>query len=124
MANHERGEVEFEAQGKAWILRLGINELISVQGAVGIADKDEEFLQALDNLSGSFRQMRAVVYHGLKGAHPEITELQAGEIVTAIGRFKMAALVVVALRWALPEKEPTGAPQEGGGDRPSGGPTS
>lgn len=122
MANHERGEVEFEAQGKAWILRLGINELISAQNAVGLADKDEEFLQALDNLSGSFRRMRAVVYHGLKGQHPDVTELQAGEIITAIGRFKMAGFIVIALRWALPEAAP--GSQEGGGGRPSGGPTS
>lgn len=124
MANHQHGEVDFEAGGETYTFRLGVNELINIQDALGLADDDARFLVALDNLRG-FKQLRIVLYQGLRGRHPEITELEAGDVFTQIGFAKAAALIGQALRWALPEKEADEGKQKGvGKSRPSRGPTS
>jgi hypothetical protein len=120
VANHLKGEVERQVLGKKVVFRLGNNEMIELQGALDLAGKDEEFLACFDNYR-DFRLVRMITFYALKKHQPEITEDQAGDIVTELGLEEMAKIRKECLRWALPEPEPRkgGAPA-----RPSGGPTS
>jgi hypothetical protein len=122
MANNLHGEVEIQAGGKKLTFRLGVNEMIAIQNDFGLADKDEEFALALQQLSG-FKRPRMVIYHGLLAHQPEITIEEAGDIMTELGMPRCERTIEEAVRWALPEKEPVD-PKKGGKPRPSGGPTS
>lgn len=121
MANHMHGEVEIQAGEKKLIFRLGVNEMIELQGALGLAGDDEKFAAEINSLVG-FNKPRLVVLHGLKRAQPDMTEADAGDILTEVGMSKFALIYRAALRWALPE--PDDESKAGGEPRPSGGPTS
>jgi hypothetical protein len=123
MANTEHGEVEIEADGKTYTFRLGINELISLQEALGMGDDtiDEFFPKLGGNLT--LEKLRLVFLHGLKRAHPEITLEQSGEIIDAIGLDGCAPVITRGIKVASPNKS-SDAPQKGGKARPSHGPKS
>lgn len=120
MANKLAGEVEFEAGGKKHVLRLDMNALIAAQAAMRIEDDEAFWGLLLNKLTGSLAGYRAIVYHGLKQTEPEITEEQAGEIITSFGSQKMLAVVAEAIKWALPDQKEA-APTDKGKPRPSAG---
>lgn len=120
MANKLAGEVEFEVGGKKHVLRLDVNALIAAQAAMRIEDDEAFWGLLLNKLTGSLAGYRAIVYHGLKQTEPEITEEQAGEIITSFGSQKMLAVVAEAIRWALPDQKEA-APTDKGKPRPSAG---
>jgi hypothetical protein len=119
--NHLRGEVEVEAGGRKLTFRLGVNEMIRIQDALGLADDDAKFLLALSNLR-SFKAVRTIVHSGLLRDQPDTTEEQAGDVVTELGMMRVGEVIEQALRWALPEKKP-GGERRGEKPRPSVGPT-
>lgn len=124
MANYLKGEVAIVVDGKSLTFRLGVNEMISIQNGLGFADDDAKFLAALTNLR-SFRAVRTIIHAGLQRDQPDLTEEQAGDIVTELGMARVAEVISEALRWAVPEKKPgSGAEKKGGRGRPSDGPTS
>jgi hypothetical protein len=119
MANNWKGEVELEAGGRKLLFRLGVNEMIELQGDFGLADKDEEFATALRNLSG-FKRHRDAIFRGLQLHQPDVTLKQAGDVMNEIGMAQVGELIAKALVLAFPEENK----QEGGEPRPSVGPTS
>jgi hypothetical protein len=121
MANNLRGEVEIKASGGLLIFRLGINEMISVQNDLGLAEDDQGFLNTLDNMR-SLKKIRTIVLNGLKRDHPAFTEEMAGDLITELGIERMVEIIKQALRWALPDKEAADTPKKGGKPRPSLGP--
>lgn len=125
MANREHGEVEFEAEGKTYTLRLDVNAMIAAQAAAGIKD-DVEFWGILSlRLAYSLALLRALVTRGLKAFDPKITDSEVGQIITVLGTYRMVEIVTEALHWALPPKKPGEKPAAGGGEPPpSDGPTS
>lgn len=120
MANHMKGEVAFQALGREFVFRLGVNEMIELQNALGVSDED---LGAVfeERRMRNAKHVRAVTFFGLRLRHPEITLEQAGDIVADIGLTEMFRVILRAMRWALPEKDPG---LDGGAPRPSVGPTS
>jgi hypothetical protein len=122
MANHLKGEVEIQAGGEKLTFRLGVNEMVRIQDALGLADDDQKFLLALSNLR-SFRAVRTIVHSGLLRDQPEMTEEQAGDVVTELGMARVGEMIQQALRWALPDKKPDNGKREGQKPRPSVGPT-
>lgn len=124
MTNHLKGEVVLEAGGEKLTFRLGVNEMIAVQDALGLADDDAKFLVALSNLR-SFKAVRTIVHCGLLRGQPDLTLERAGDIVTEIGMERVGEFIAQALRWALPEKKAAaGVEKRGDRPRPSVGPTS
>lgn len=113
MANPYKGEVEVQALGKAWTMRLGMNEAIELQGALGL-DEDagpDELIQKLQGMK-TLKALRDFFHVVLKFAHPDITLQKAGEIVTELGLMKAATAVTQCLKWAMPD--PDAAPGGGG----------
>ena len=122
MANHMKGEVEVEAGDKKLIFRLGVNEMVAAQDALGLANDDQGFLEALDNLRG-LGPIRIIVHNGLKRDQPDFTVEMAGDLITELGLERTTEIIQEAMRWALPAKEATDVQKKGGRPRPSVGPT-
>ncbi len=122
MANHLKGEVEIEAAGRKWTLRLGCNEMIEAEAALGV---DDGGLGIFLEQNRRMKNVRAVVFYALKRDQPEVTEEQAGDIITEIGLHAMMVKVLELFTWALPEKKPGIGGEKGGAPkpRPSVGPT-
>jgi len=120
MANHMKGEVEVEAGGRKLIFRLGVNEMVAAQDALGLANDDQGFLEALDNLRG-LGPIRIIVHNGLKRDQPDFTVEMAGDLITELGLERTTEIIQEAMRWALPAKE--AVQKKGGRPRPSVGPT-
>lgn len=127
MANHLKGEVEIVAGGEKFIFRLGVNEMIEAQDALGLADQDAQFFSILSR-SKSLKHVRALLWVGLKGSKPDLTIERAGELVAEIGFAKLPGIIQEAMRWAMPEPTPpsvaAGEKKKGGRPRPSPGPQS
>lgn len=114
MANRYRGEVAFEAGGEPRALRLGMNELIALQDAMGLAEDDEKFMLTLATIKG-LRTVRKILAHALQGdGAPSEKERQAGDIVTELGVTKVGTLIQEALRWAMPDPDPGARPGKAG----------
>lgn len=109
MANRERGEVEFQADGKLYTARYSANALCSLedeldQGIVEIVGEMQAWVQAPDRVRLTF--LRRVFCAGLRDHHPEITLDAAGNLITSIGGVLGAFNIVVdALTAAFPTEE-------------------
>lgn len=78
MANPIKGEVEFEAGGKDYILLLDFNALCELEAEVpGLMDGTAEIK--------SPSTIRAVFHAGLAAKHPEIDLRGAGDVIHSIG---------------------------------------
>jgi hypothetical protein len=117
MANKFRGEVEFEALGQKWTLRLGMNAWITLQEELGFAEDDAGFLSSITRVRG-MKKIRTMIEVGLREKHPEMTPQIAGDIITDLSIPRATQLVQQALMWAMPDVEAeteTGkAPSPGG----------
>lgn len=112
MANKLAGEVGFEAGGKPYVLRLGVNEMISLMDAWGIPpDNLGALFEKLKGLK-SMVLLRELVLHSLRRDHPEMTLLDSGDIITQVGFDKMGDYIYEVIKWALPEP----SEEEGGGE--------
>lgn len=80
MANRFFGEHSATVDGERYTLRCDFNALIAFEDATG-----EDALQAFEALEGGqvgLRQMRAIMLALLQHHHPEITEKEAGVILS------------------------------------------
>lgn len=101
MSNKLRGQVQIEALGRTFTLRLSVNDLIELQDALGITD-DAEFLATLPAQMTGLRSIRKFVQFGLRG-EPGVDEKMAGDIMTELGVEGMVPAVMQALEWAFPK---------------------
>jgi len=101
MGNAAKGEVSFDAAGKTWTLRFGTNAICALETALGMG-----FAAALALLSDGTKvrvaTIRSLVWAGLSGAHDDLTEEQAGELIDAIGIAKAGTLISEAVTLAFP----------------------
>ena len=119
MANSERGEIDVKVGEKTYVFRLGINELISLQRALGLQDEDiQEFFQRLGG-DLTLEKLRTVVFHGLKRAQPEVTEDDAGDVIDSIGISGVAPLIIESIKLGAPIADPDA--KRAGKPRPSRG---
>ena len=103
MANKPKGEIQFEALGEQYILRLGVNDLIAVQDALGMGEDDAAFLERIGRLLG-LKSLRTIAWKGVRLTNgEEITEELAGEIVTELGIEGFGQKIAEAIRWAWPD---------------------
>lgn len=119
------GTVDLEVGGASLKLYLGINEMIRLSADLGVREgEDGRFFEILDDLTRnpSVAKLRSVFYHALTKHQPDVTEDDAGDLMTALGMDRMGEVLGDLLKWATPDA-PKGGDGEGSG-RPSSGPTS
>lgn len=135
MANPQKGEVSFEADGKTWTLRYSANALCELEdhlsrGVVDIASELQSWGPPVGpdgKSSGETPEraaervklirlgtLRAVFWAGLRDHHPDIDIRHAGDLLVAAGgAMGGLALVADAFAQAFPEPE-TVRPPKGG----------
>lgn len=108
--NKYRGEVEFQALGQTFTLRLGFNELLVLQEELGLSE--ENMLQELSVRMSQLNSIRKIFQRCVAFRHEDFTAEQAGDVITEVGVQQVAGILQQALRWAMPEAE-----KEKAGDR-------
>jgi hypothetical protein len=107
MANRLKGEIAVElgegGDKHTVIFRLGVNEMIGLQEALGLKENDEGFFAAIEKPRG-VATLRTIVKWALVYGNPNITDEEAGEIITELTVPKIRKLIDDAVSWALPDK--------------------
>lgn len=93
----------FEAAGKRYQLRYGNNALAELEGLLlmPITQIGEQFTQG----SMGVREMRAIFWAGLMMQHPELSLVDAGNLMDTVGLSQVAQLVTQAFSAAFPNPQ-------------------
>lgn len=102
MANRERGEVEFQALGKNWTLKLGTNAMCEIEDATGKSITEIGQLLS-DPKTATMKLVRAVMWGGLQEHHDGVTVKEVGSIIDGIGMAEAGRLIGEAFTAASPD---------------------
>ncbi|MEF2551989.1 hypothetical protein VQ042_11560 [Aurantimonas sp. A2-1-M11] len=113
MANDLRGEVEFDALGKKWTMRLGNGAVRSIEAKTGLAFP--AIGKALGDEETARIELFTTVFMGsLQGRHPDITMEDCDDIIDDIGQEHAGVLIGQAFE----RMQPKAKDQKGGANRP------
>lgn len=98
MANPHKGEVAFEADGKAYTLRLSTNAICELEAAL------DRGLDAIVASMGRLSTVRGLLWAALRDNHPDVTMAGAGLIIDKAGMPAVMAAVTSALTAAFPPR--------------------
>lgn len=102
MANRERGEVGFEADGRSWTLHLGTNAMCKIEAETGKGIA--EIGNLLNNeKTASMTLMRAVFWGSLQDHHPGTSIKDCSELMDELGPQEVARLIGEAFTLANPK---------------------
>lgn len=104
MANPLRGEVELATPDKTYIMRMGINAIVSIE------DHFDKGINAIASDLGQAEGMRignlrTIVMYALREHEPGITAEQAGEVIGKAGFAATAEAIQKAMVAAFPSAE-------------------
>ena len=102
MANKERGEVDFQALGKTWIMKLGVNAMCEIEDATGKSISEIGVLLG-DPKTATIKLVRAVMWGGLQEHHDGVTMKEVGGIIDGIGMSEAGKLIGDAFITASPD---------------------
>lgn len=101
MANKIKGEVELVHNGKIYIMALDFNALADFEEEAGV----ESALETLKNPAAmNARTTRILFWCGLRQRHPEVTKLEAGQILSS-NMSAMGDALKSAFPDAIPEED-------------------
>ena len=123
MGNPIKGTVSVEADGQTYTLSYSVNALCELEDATGkdLTDIAQHFAELARGGKIPMRMTRALVWAGLRDHHPEITQEDAGRIMTVVGVGGIMAAALRAFVLAFPEAGEIGpfgaatAPRNGSG---------
>ncbi len=121
MANPMKGEVALEVDGKTYTLRLTVNEIVALEKKWSL--NVTQIAAKLSAGEASLGDWVTLLHHGLSKHHPELSEADAGDLITEAGVPVIVAKLGEAMTAAFPEMKvgkgragrPTGAEQDGTG---------
>lgn len=104
MANKNKGEVALKAGEKEYILRFSANALCDLESSTG-----KTIMQIMDGVKNienlSMTTVRAMLWAGLKEHHPEVTIMDAGNIIGEISMLGAFNKIAEAAQAAFPDAE-------------------
>jgi len=100
MGNPLKGEVGFEAGAASFTLVYNIDALCTLEDRL-----DLSVAEIGERMGKTMRLgfLRAVFHAGLRAHHPEVTERQAGELISVVGLAETGDLIGKAFTLAFPE---------------------
>ncbi len=105
MANPHRGQVAIEAGGKTYTLKFSTNAICEAEAVSG----GRSFGHLCDGIAAvDFRAMRALLWAGLKQAHPEMTLDLAGNLLDEVEPLEIGAKLNEAIELAYPKTSGAG----------------
>ena len=111
-ANPQRGQLGFEVDHVRFTFAFSTNALCAVEDEFGL--KDITGLETVLSDSPSLRTIRTLFRIGLTDCHPEMTDIEAGQIMDNVGGLEPSIeLIFRAVEQAFPEaaKGGTGNPR-------------
>lgn len=107
-ANPQRGQLGFEVDGQRWTMAFGTNALCAIEDEFELADITQ--LEGVLTNKPSLRTIRTLFRLGLVDCHPDMNDMEAGQIIDAIGGLEPSLeLVSRAIEQAFPEAAKGGA---------------
>ncbi|WP_313229113.1 hypothetical protein [Sphingobium yanoikuyae] len=107
-ANPHRGQLGFEVAGNRWVFAFTTNALCAVEEEFDLKDISE--LETVLATSPSLRTIRKLFRIGLTDCHPEMSDLEAGQIMEAVGGLEPSLeLIMRAVEQAFPEAAKEGS---------------
>lgn len=107
-ANAQRGQLGFEVDDQKWVFAFTTNALCAVEEEFDLKDITE--LEKVLSDSPSLRTIRKLFRIGLTDCHPEMTDMEAGQIMEAVGGLEPSLeLIMRAVEQAFPEAAKTGS---------------
>jgi hypothetical protein len=100
VANPVKGEVPFEASGQTYTLLYDFNAICAVEEVFDLPITEIGKKMADGMRAGDLRKLIAA---GLQQHHPGVSDLQAGEIIGAIGAQVAAEKLAEAMQAAFPQ---------------------
>lgn len=101
-ANQQRGQLGFEVDGQRWTMAFGTNALCAIEDEFELADITQ--LEGVLKNKPSLRTIRTLFRLGLVDCHPDMNDMEAGQIIDAIGGLEPSLeLVSRAIEQAFPE---------------------
>jgi len=125
IANPLKGEVSLEApSGETYVLVLNANTLAALHEAWNLDDIND-VLERVNRSARNMRDLRTVFWCSLQKHHPQLSEMEVGELLTEIAMADVSAKVVEAFAksfGARKGRRANGAagPRKGGSDGASG----
>lgn len=113
MGNPQRGQLGFDVDGHRWVFAFTTNALCAVEEEFDL--KDITQLEKVLSDSPSLRTIRKLFRIGLTDCHPEMSDMEAGQIMEAVGGLEPSLeLIMRAVEQAFPEaaKDGSGGPRK------------
>lgn len=107
MANRERGEISFEADGQVWTLRVDTNAMCEIEDLTGKGVAEISKLLGSEK-TATISLLRAVFCGALRSRHADVTAKRAGELIDAIGVQSAGEMIGEAFNLAFPETKGKG----------------
>lgn len=107
MTNSSRGSVALQAADKAYKVSFSVNALCELEDAFGVSVQQ---IGAIFDKDASMKDVRKLARCALSDHHPEITEKDAGLVVTEAGLPVFMDAVQKAFQITFPEAKGTGNP--------------
>lgn len=109
MANLVRGEVSFDASGKAWTMKMGTGAMCDIENATG--KSISEIGASLGNpKTASITLLRAVFWGSLQRHHAGTSLKDCDDLIDELGMARAGQLVGEAFQSALPKKDAAARP--------------
>jgi hypothetical protein len=110
MANRERGEVSFEADGTTWTMKIGTGAMCEIEEKTGKGIAEVGSLLA-NPKTASISLMRAVFWGSLTTHHKDITVERCNDLIDELGMVKTGQLIgeVFSLAFPVEKKKAGGA---------------
>jgi len=121
MHNPVKGEVGFMVDDERYVLVFSINALCALEDALDMSVSD---IGARMTAGMRMSFLRTVFWAGLIDRRPDLTEREAGDILTAVGAAEAGSLIAQAFTAAFPKAEAaTGAarPRSAPAKKPAAG---
>ncbi|MBB4001594.1 hypothetical protein [Aurantimonas endophytica] len=100
MANPIKGEIAFDADGTPYKLVFDFNAIVAIEEEFDI--KMEDLGEVMGAKASSFRKVFQI---GLQRFHDDVTEEEAGDIITAVGTAEASQLITRAFQASFPATE-------------------
>lgn len=111
-ANRQRGQVGFQIDGADHVLCYSTNALCAVEEEFKLTDITE--ISTILGTKPSLRDVRKLFRLGLSDSEPDLTDLDAGNMIDALGGLtKAGELITEAVKAAFPDSEEGGSSTEG-----------
>lgn len=112
MANRQKGEMSFDADGKTYVLCFSSNALCELEDAIGVGVvRLGELLSNVETLK--LKDVRAVLWAGLTDHQKGIDVKSVGRIIDTIGIARAVEIISSGMSLAFPSEE-ADSPREPG----------